>query len=270
MSTLTISSHRLTDAEAVDLWRTWKHDGDVRSRDRLVLSYAPMVHYLATRKVRALPAHCELDDLAPAGLVALLEATDRFDPAKGASFEQYVWTRISGALVDELRRLDWASRSVRRNGKLIERARDSFVARSGAIPSEEELAQDLGLTIEELRHAVSELERSDVGSLNAPVRRADDVAPLELGETVEAPAGAHEPEPAILASERNGTMRKAIARLSERERQILSLVHVRELPGAEIGRLLGVTESRVSQILTGIRAKLKLELASYEGECRAA
>ena len=102
------TAQRLSPAEAEALWRNWRERRDGSSRDRLILSYAPMVRYIASRKLRELPAHCDLDDLASSGLVALMEAVDRFDPAKGASFEQYAWTRVSGALVDELRRHDWA------------------------------------------------------------------------------------------------------------------------------------------------------------------
>ena len=119
----TTNAQRLTSSEAEGLWRGWKEQRDSSSRDQLVLAYAPMVRYIASRKIRELPAHCELDDLASSGLVALIEAIDRFDPAKGASFEQYAWTRVAGALVDELRKQDWASRSVRREGRRIERAR---------------------------------------------------------------------------------------------------------------------------------------------------
>ena len=267
MSTLTIPTDRLSATEAETLWRNWKQRGDKRSRDRLVLSYAPMVRYLAMRKLRELPAHCELDDLASSGLVALLEAVDRFDPVKGASFEQYAWTRVSGALVDELRRQDWASRSVRRIGKRIGRAQDSFFARCGTMPTEEELARELGLTVEELRTAFEEIDRADVASLNAPARPTDDSLPLEVGDTVAALSDAHQPEPRAMAAERNAAMRTAVARLSERERRVLSLVHVQELPGAEIGRLLGVSESRISQILSGIREKLKVQLTAYELDC---
>jgi RNA polymerase sigma factor for flagellar operon FliA len=265
MSTVTtVAQQRLTSSEAEQLWRNWKERRDVRSRDRLVLAYAPMVRYIASRKVRELPAHCELDDLASAGLVALMEAIDRFDPAKGASFEQYAWTRIAGALVDELRKLDWASRSVRRQGRRIERARDSFCARTGAMPTETELAAELGTTVDELRTTIDDIDRSEVGSLNAPARSAEDAAGVEIGETIQAPEGGHEPEATLLGSDRNAAMRAAVARLSDRERHVLSLVHVQELPGSEIGRLLGVSESRVSQILAGIRNKLKTQLEAYE------
>lgn len=263
MSTVTtVAQQRLTSTEAEQLWRNWRERRDVRSRDRLVLAYAPMVRYIASRKVRELPAHCELDDLASSGLVALMEAIDRFDPTKGATFEQYAWTRVAGALVDELRKQDWASRSVRREGRRIERARDAFFARTGTMPTEPELAAELGTTVEELRTSLEDIDRSDVASLNAPARGVEEA--LEVGETIQAPEGQHEPEPTLLAGDRNAAMRAAIARLSDRERHVLSLVHVQELPGAEIGRLLGVSESRVSQILAGIRNKLKAHLDSYE------
>jgi RNA polymerase sigma factor for flagellar operon FliA len=263
-STLTTGAQRLTSSEAENLWRNWKERRDSRSRDQLVLAYAPMVRYIASRKVRELPTHCELDDLASSGLVALMEAIDRFDPLKGASFEQYAWTRIAGALVDELRKLDWASRSVRREGRRIERARDAFFARNGAMPTEAELAGELGSTADELRTTLEDINRSDIASLNAPAKGVEDATVLEVGETIQAPEGEHDPEPTLLGADRNAAMRAAIARLSERERHVLSLVHVQELPGAEIGRLLGVSESRVSQILAGIRSKLKAQLDAYE------
>ena len=265
MSTGTTAAQRLSPAEAEQLWLNWKERRDTRSRDRLVLAYSPMVRYIAARKVRELPAHCELDDLASAGLVALLEAVDRFDPAKGATFEQYAWTRVAGALVDELRRLDWASRSVRREGRRIERARDAFFARTGSTPTEAELARELDVSVADLRVSLDDIERSDVASLNAAARGVEEGGgAVEVGETIEAPVGDHEPEARLLHADRNAAMRAAIARLSEREREVLGLVHVQELPGAEIGRLLGVSESRVSQILAGIRRKLKDQLDVYE------
>jgi RNA polymerase sigma factor for flagellar operon FliA len=264
MSTLSTVAQRLTSSEAEQLWRNWKERRDTSSRDRLVLSYAPMVRYIAARKVRELPAHCELDDLASSGIVALMEAVDRFDPTKGASFEQYAWTRVAGALVDDLRKHDWASRSVRRTGRRVERDRDSFFARVGRMPTEEELAVELDTTVDELRASLEDIDRSDVGSLNAPARGVEDSAMLELGETIQAPEGEHDPEPRLLGTDRNAAFRAAIKRLSDREREVLALVHVQEFSGAEIGRTLGVSESRVSQILSGIRRKLKDQLDSYD------
>src|SRR5215471_10445721 len=189
---------RLTPHEAEALWRAWVTKKDSQARDRLVLSYAPMVSYLASRKVRQLPAHCALDDLVSCGLLTLLEAVDRFNPTLGATFEQYAWTRVSGAIIDELRRQDWASRSVRRLGRKIERARDELYARNGASPSDQELADALEIDVAELRTGVGEIERADVMSLNAPARGAEDVLPVEVGDTVEASSRETDPELALL------------------------------------------------------------------------
>lgn len=265
MSTTLTTGQRLSPSEAEALWRRWRDGRDVRSRDRLVLAYAPMVRYIAGRKARELPAHCDLDDLASSGLVALLEAVDRFDPAKGATFEQYAWTRVAGAVVDELRRQDWASRSVRSFGRRVERARDEWIARNGSTPTEPDIAGALQMDVSELRAGLEEIDRADLVSLNAVARAgADDSALLEVGDAIVAQDGAGEPERSALASERTALFRDAIAGLSERERKVLALVHVHELQGAEIGRILGVSESRVSQILSGIRRKLKDELEAYD------
>src|SRR5689334_15460996 len=164
------NSERLSPAQAEALWRAWSTRKDSRARDSLVMAYSPMVKYLAGKKVRELPSHCELDDLVSCGMIALIEAVDRFDPRKGASFEQYAWTRVAGAIVDELRRQDWASRSVRRTGRTIERARDAYYAKEGTMPTDEALAGVLQLSVGELRDRLDEVERAVVTSLNAPTR----------------------------------------------------------------------------------------------------
>lgn len=258
------SGQRLSASEAESLWSAWTTRHDSRARDRLVLAYSPMVQYLASKKIRELPSHCELDDLASCGLVALIEAVDRFDPRKGATFEQYAWTRVSGAIMDELRRQDWASRSVRQFGRRIDAARDAFFTAHGFRPNEEQLADALQMTVDELRKQIDELDRADLCSLNAPARGQDESELLEIGDTVEAQEMTGEPERATLANERAVVVREAIASLSEREQVVLRLVHVEELQGAEIGLRLGVSESRVSQILAGVRQKLKNRIGAYD------
>jgi RNA polymerase sigma factor for flagellar operon FliA len=254
---------RLTATEAESLWRAWKTRGDSQARDRLILAYAPMVKYLASKKVRELPTHCELDDLVSCGLVAIVEAVDRFDPLKGATFEQYAWMRVTGAIIDELRRLDRVSRSSRVLSRSIERTQDAWFARTGTQPSEEELAEELKIELHELHSTLGELDRAHVVSLNTPTSRGQEQQ-TEIGETIAAPPGPNDPERALLASERSDTFRAAMATLSDRERMVLGLVHVHHLQGAEVGRMLGVTESRVSQILSSARRKLRLEIEGYE------
>jgi RNA polymerase sigma factor for flagellar operon FliA len=257
------ASARLTPQEAETLWRAWKTQGDQRSRDRLVLAYSPMVRYLASRKVRELPTHCELDDLISCGLVAVIEAVDRFDPVKGATFEQYAWMRVTGAIVDELRRLDRVSRSSRGLARSIERVNDSWLSRDGRQPSEGELAEALEIEVRDLRDTLSELDRAHVLSLSSPSGRGEDQQ-TELGETIAASEQA-DPMRTVLTGERSAQFRSAVAMLSEREREVLSLIHIQNLQGAEVGQMLGVTESRVSQILASARRKLRAELDSYDG-----
>jgi RNA polymerase sigma factor FliA len=254
---------RLTASEAESLWRAWKTRRDGQARDRLVLSYAPMVRYIASKKARELPTHCELDDLVSCGLVAIVEAVDRFDPAKGATFEQYAWTRVSGSITDELRRLDRVPRSSRALIRSYEKAQDSWFARSGRRGSEEEIAAQLGVDPEELHESIGEVDRAQTVSLNAPAAR-DSEARVEIGETIEAQPGVHEPERALLLSERSATFRAAMATLSQQERTVVALVHLHNRSGADVGRVLGVTESRVSQILAAARKKLRAELERYE------
>jgi RNA polymerase sigma factor for flagellar operon FliA len=262
---MTASTNRRLAAHAAESrWRAWKSCGDWQARDRLILAYAPMVKYLALKKARELPTHCELDDLVSCGLVAVVEAVDRFDPVKGATFEQYAWMRVTGAIVDELRRLDRVSRSSRVLARSIERAQDAWFARIGAQPSESELAGELRVGVQELREIQSALDRAHVVSLNAPTSRSQEER-TEIGETIAAPIGRHDPERALLARERLECLRAAVTTLSARERMVFGLVHVNDIQGAEVSRLLGVTESRVSQILSSARHKLRHALASYEG-----
>jgi RNA polymerase sigma factor for flagellar operon FliA len=252
---------RLTAREAEALWRNWKFHGDMGSRDRLVLAYSPMVKYLASRKARELPAHCELDDLISCGLVAILEAVERFDPAKGATFEQFAWTRVAGSIVDELRRQDRVSRACRALSRSIERTQQRWRIQNGRDATEQELARELKIDISELRRRTQELDLAHLVSLSAP---SGDDQGTEIGETIVAAPGSGDPEGALLAGEKTAAFRSAIENLSDREREVLVMIHVRGLPGAEIGRMLGVTESRVSQILGAARSKLRSELSAYE------
>lgn len=266
MQIATETPARLTPEEAEALWRAWKTRQDRQARDRLILSYTPMVTYIASRKIREVPDHFELDDVVSCGLIALMESIERFDPTRGATFEQYAWRRVSGAIMDELRRADWAPRSVRRLGRRVEQARTAFYIQRGRAPSAEELARSLGIGIEELRSNQADIERAEVASLNAPARAASGSVVAEIGETVEASPGQGDPELALLSRERVERVREAVSSLDEQERTVLALAHVQGLPGAEIGRVLGVTDSRVSQILGAARRKLLQHLQAYEAE----
>src|SRR5688500_1004961 len=158
----TETKKKISSDDALALWRAYKVTGDVEARNRLVLTYAPLVKYIVFKKVRELPARCEVDDFISCGLEALIASIDRYDPSRGATLEQFAWTRIHGAVLDELRRLDWAPRSLRRWERDIARARDQFAAVHGRPPSRAQLAEALAMPVEELRRRQDEIAVSDV------------------------------------------------------------------------------------------------------------
>ena len=137
-SASTTSRRRVSADEALALWSEYKRTGDVQVRNRLVMTFAPLVKYIVFKKVRELPARCEVEDFISCGLEALIASIDRYDPEKGATLEQFAWTRIHGAVLDELRRQDWAPRSLRRWERDIHKAREQFTSLHGRRPSREE------------------------------------------------------------------------------------------------------------------------------------
>jgi len=227
-----------------------------------------MVKMIATRKVRELPAHCELSDLVSSGLIALMAAIDRFDPAKGASLEQYVWARVSGEIVDELRRQDWAPRSLRRTDRLVEEARRTCQVRLGRNPTNHELATAAGMSGRDLDRHFERKQKADVHSLNTGT--TNDPAAVEFVDLLPSPDADSDPVSKVIANESTATLRNAISRLSRREQQIVLWATRDELPACEIARRVGLSDSRVSQLLKQIRHKLEVQLSAYDGERRAA
>jgi RNA polymerase sigma factor for flagellar operon FliA len=244
------------------LWQEYKQTGNPRLRDRLVFTYAPLVKYLAYQKVRELPARCEIDDFISCGLEALITSIDRYDPAKGATLEQFAWTRIHGAIIDELRRHDWAPRSVRRWERDIRAARERFTTVHGRPPAREELADALSIGVEDLRRWENDILVSDVTSLNS-LLLVDERTHVERVDTVASTARELQPQSASEISEAKRRFRDAFETLTPREREIAVLLYVKELTLREIGEILGVSESRVSQIHSGIKRRLRTLLEGH-------
>src|ERR1700760_1021580 len=160
MKPTTSSRRRVSAEDALALWREYKDTGDLQVRNRLVMTYAPLVKYIVFKKVRELPARCEVEDFISCGLEALIASIDRYDPDKGATLEQFAWTRIHGAVLDELRRQDWAPRSLRRWDREMSAARDQFARLYGRRPSREELADALGIEVKDLVRYQDELAQA--------------------------------------------------------------------------------------------------------------
>jgi RNA polymerase sigma factor for flagellar operon FliA len=252
-------STRLSTNETMALWSDYKRTGDPRLRDRLVLTFAPMVKYIVYRKVREIPARCEVDDFISCGLEALIRSIDRFDPEKGATLERYAWTRIHGAVLDELRRNDWAPRSLRRWDRDLNKARDEFARLYNRRPTHDELSAAMGCTSHELSDRVEQLSRAQIGSLNMVVLTEDDTA-IEKIDTLASDDLDGDPELAATRSEAKQRLRTAFGTLPERERKVAVLLYVYNLTLREVGRILGVTESRVCQIHGQILRKLRRQL----------
>jgi len=245
------------------LWRTYKDTGDTAARDRLVFSLAPVVKAIVYRKVREIPAYREVDDFISCGLEALIKSLDRYDPDKGATLEQFAWTRVHGAVLDELRRFDWAPRSLRRMEREMHKARERFNAIHGRAPRKAELADLLAITRDELDALLSDIDRSDIGSLNATITADDDTSAERLDVL---PSDDRETDPEHVAM-REGAVarfRAAFNELPERERKVALLLHVNNLTLREVGEVLGVSESRVCQIHGKLKRGLRERLSADE------
>jgi RNA polymerase sigma factor FliA len=269
MSTLattpTAESRRVSQAEALALWKRYKATNDVQLRDRLIMTYAPLVKYIVYRKIREVPAHQDADDYISHGLEALITSIDRYDPSKGATLEQYLWTRIHGAVLDELRRQDWAPRSVRRFDRQVTAAARSFRAIHGREPSDDELADALAVSVDELRGHRADLIRADVGSLNTHAAESgDDDEGIERVDTLHSEDHRLRPEHAAMISDSKRAFRDAFETLTTREQEVCVLLYVKHLTLQEVGHVIGVTESRVSQIHSMVRKKLRERMHGHD------
>jgi RNA polymerase sigma factor FliA len=254
---------RISASDALALWQEYRRTGDVKLRNQLVFTFTPMVRYIVYRKVREVPGRCDVEDFLSCGLEALIRSIDRYDPEKGATLEQFAWTRVQGAVLDELRRHDWAPRSLRRAERSINSARLSFAAEHERQPTKQELATQLDMTPAELTQRLDEISLAEVGSLNQTVRAEEDTT-IERIDTLQSEDLDYDPVAANERGEAKLRFREAFRKLSPRERQVAVLLYVEGWTLRDIGARLGVSESRVCQIHTELRGHLREELVDEE------
>jgi RNA polymerase sigma factor FliA len=229
------------------LWREYKADGGPEVRERLILHYSPMVKFVAGRVGARLPNSIEMCDLVSYGIFGLIDAIDKFDPTRDIKFETYVVKRIRGAILDELRRIDFAPRSVRAKHRAIEQASSKLEHELRRSPEAGEIAAELGVTDDRLAKTRGQISRVGVVALDEPL-----LAPAEfgtgatLGDTIA--DGHDDPAAEFETKEMRQLMADAISRVSDRARLVLTLYYYEGLNLAAIGKVLGVTESRVCQI----------------------
>jgi RNA polymerase sigma factor FliA len=248
------------EVELRDLWRRYKDDGDGTARERLVVAYSPMVKFVAGRLGAGLPSHVEDADLISYGLVGLIGAIERFEPERGIKFETFAMTRIRGSIIDELRSLDWVPRSVRSRAREIEVAQAKLEHELQRAPSEQELAAKLNMSEDELQSSLLEIANSSVYALDELWTVSDSSGDqVSLLDTI-ADDGSADPQEALATSEVKERLTEAIGGLPEREQLVVALYYYENLTLREIGEVLGVTESRVSQLHTKAVMRLKSHL----------
>jgi RNA polymerase sigma factor FliA len=243
------------------LWRELRRSGDKRVRDRLILTYAPLVKFVAGRVGSGLPSHVDDEDLISYGLLGLIRAIERFDPDREVKFETYAIPRIRGAIIDELRSMDWVPRSVRGRAREIERTIGELEGRFGRAPTDEEIAERMGVTPDELDDSLGDISRASVVALDELWSVSTGGDQVALIDTIEDRQGAN-PQQALAETELREAIGEALARLPEREKLVVTLYYYEELTLREIGEVLGVTESRVSQLHTKAVLRLKASLGT--------
>ena len=243
------------------LWRTYRKSPDPALRDRLILTYAPLVKFVAGRISSGLPSHVDENDLVSYGLLGLISAIERYDPDRDVKFETYAIARIKGSIIDELRAMDWVPRSVRARAREIERAIAKLEAELHRAPTDTEIAAKLGIPLEDLEDSLLDISRSSIAALDelwtVSSSTGDKVALIDTIADPEQP----QPQAALDVTETREAMAEAISALPEREKIVVTLYYYEELTLREIGEVLGVTESRVSQLHTKAILRLRARLA---------
>lgn len=239
-----------------------------QQKDKLIMEYAPLIKFIAQKIAIRLPAHIELDDLISSGVIGLMDAMEKYDPSRDNKFKTYAEFRIRGAILDELRAQDWVPRSVRDKAKMLDRTIVKLESELGRAPTDEEAAEKLGMTLEGFYDLVNEVRPVSLLSIDdsTTFSNVDKKSILNILEGCKL----NNPFNQLKLKSVKGTVAKAIEDLPERQRLVLSLYYYEDLNLKEIGRILRVTESRVSQLhaqaIQRLRAKLTAQFEEQELE----
>lgn len=253
------------DDEATSIWAEYKENHSSETREKLILHYSPLVKYVAGRVSSGLPPSVEFGDLVSYGVFGLLDAIDKYDPDRGIKFETYAIARIKGAIIDELRADDWVPRSVRFKARQIERAYVALEGELRRIPTDEEVAEKLGISLDEYLNLLGKLSLISLVALDelwtVSGDRPDKIC---LADTVE-DVKVKDPSKTFEIEEMKDMIADAINHLPERERIVVSLYYFEGLTMREIGEVLSVTESRVCQMHTKAILRLRARLGTNMG-----
>lgn len=252
------------DAALRELWEGFKATGEQHLRERLILHYSPLVKYVAGRVGVGLPPNVEQGDLVSYGIFGLIDAIEKFDLDRAIKFETYAINRIRGAIIDELRSIDWIPRSVRSKARNVERAYQALEAKLQRTPTEPEVAEEMGVTLDELHAIFNQVSFVNVVALDELMNSSADRGDKgTLGDTLE-DKNAPDPMGAFESEETKVILAQAIQGLPEREKIVVTLYYYEGLTLAEIGQVLGVTESRICQMHTKAVLQLRARLAAAD------
>lgn len=256
-----------TDVSNVDdreLWIDYKRTGSLKTREKIILKYIPLVKYVVSKMIGGLPTNVEYDDLTEYGIIGLLDAIDKYDVTKNINFKTYAITRIRGAIYDELRCQDWVPRSVRKMAKDIEKAYIEIEKRSGRAATDQEVAEFLNITVEEVNEVFSKVNAGNISSLDDVVYEGDDSS-TSLSETIE-DRNQESPHTSLEKDEIKKVLMERLKELSDKEKMVITLYYYEDLTLKEIGEIMEISESRVSQIHSKAILKLRSKLVSKFGD----
>jgi RNA polymerase sigma factor for flagellar operon FliA len=246
-----------------ELWKTYKKSKDPRLREHFVKQYAPLVKYVAGKIAIGMPQNVDFDDLVGYGVFGLLDAIEKFDPNKDIKFKTYAVTRIRGAIYDELRSIDWVPRSVRQKAKELERIIGKLENRLGRAAKDEEIAKELGISVKELHSLILKISGASILSLSDIWYVGDESDKVSVMETIESPKSLN-PDIIVEREEIKNIIVQAISELPDKEKKVLILYYYEDLTLKEIGEVLQVTESRISQLHTKAIMRLRSKLMNIK------
>jgi len=232
------------------LWKQYKDKNDLQAKEQLIVSYIQLVKNISGRLYNSYNAHVEYDDLVGYGIIGLLDAIEKYDYKLGNKFETYANIRIRGAIVDQLRSLDWIPRSMRAKYKKLEAATEKLQGIYGMDIQEKDLAKELGMTVDELNDLLQQVATFNIVSLDEKISENNNI-------DIQEDHNAITPESALMNDETKRMLKDMITHLPEKEKRIIELYYYSELTYKEIGSILGISESRISQLHS--RAILKLQ-----------
>ena len=244
-----------------ELWKEYRKTRSPELRDKIIRQYMPLVKYVAGKVGVGMPSSVEFDDLVGFGQFGLLDAIEKFDPDKNVKFKTYAVTRIRGAIFDELRQLDWVPRSVRQKSREIEDTIGDLEARLGRTASDAEIAGKLGVSEEEYQQTVMKLSGTSVLSLNDVWYSGNDNDHMSIGDSIESPSSLN-PDVIVEREEIRKIIIQAINELPEKEKMVIVLYYHEYLTCKEIGQVLEVSESRISQLHTKANLRLRAKLTN--------